>query len=48
MCGAALEIFEDGKKISDGYSPFTTEKYYLDQPSNVPATSDDNEKKKPS
>ena len=36
MCGAALEVFEDGKKISEGYSPFTAEKYYIDMPSNVP------------
>ena len=36
LCGAALEIFENGIKISEGYSPFTAEKYYIDVPSNVP------------
>jgi hypothetical protein len=35
-----LEIFEDGKKISEGYSPFTAEKYSIDQPSNAPAPGD--------
>jgi len=28
-CGTPLEIFEDGKKISDGYSPFTAEEYKI-------------------
>ncbi len=27
ICGTALQIYLDGKKISDGYSPFTAEKY---------------------
>jgi len=40
MCGAALEIFEDGKRLSEGYSPFTAEKYSIDQPSNVPTPID--------
>ncbi len=40
MCGAALEIFEDGKKISDGYSPFTAEEHSIIQPPNVPTSSD--------
>ena len=31
-CGAALEIFQDGKLISVGYSPFTAEKYVIKQP----------------
>ena len=26
-CGTALAIFEDGKKLMDGYSPFTAEEY---------------------
>ena len=39
-CGAALEIFEDGKRISEGYSPFTAEKYYIQQPTNVPPHED--------
>ncbi|GAG11728.1 unnamed protein product [marine sediment metagenome] len=41
MCGAALGIFEDGKKIGEGYSPFTAEKYSIDQPSSVPTPSDE-------
>jgi DNA-directed RNA polymerase subunit RPC12/RpoP len=28
-CGAGLTIYEDGKKILDGYSPFTAEEYKL-------------------
>ncbi len=39
-CGAALEIFENSKIISYGYSPFTAEKYYINQPSNVPRPGD--------
>ena len=40
MCGAALEIFEDGKKISEGYSPFTAEEYRIKGPTNVPTPSE--------
>ena len=40
LCNVGLEIFEDGKKISEGYSPFTAEKYSIDQPSSVPNPSD--------
>jgi len=40
MCGAALEIFEDGKKIFEGYSPFTAEEYHIKPPPNVPTPSD--------
>ncbi|MDP3879308.1 MAG: hypothetical protein Q8Q07_03245 [Dehalococcoidales bacterium] len=43
VCGAALEIFEDGKKVSEGYSPFTAEKYFLGRPHNVPSPGDDAE-----
>jgi len=43
MCGAALEIFEDDKKISEGYSPFTAEKYYINAPPNVPTPSETRE-----
>jgi hypothetical protein len=42
-CGAALEIFEDGKRISAGYSPFTAKKYSIDQPPNVPTPSEKTE-----
>jgi len=43
MCGGAIEIFEDGKRISEGYSPFTAEKYYINLPPNVPTPSDETE-----
>jgi len=35
MCGAALQIYLDGKKMSDGYSPFTAEKYSKGQSSDT-------------
>jgi hypothetical protein len=31
-----LVITEGGKKISEGYSPFTAEKYVIDAPTNIP------------
>jgi len=31
-CGAALEIYEEGKRVSQGYSPFTADKYVIDLP----------------
>ena len=40
LCGAALEVFKDGKKVSEGYSPFTAERYTIKGQSNVPTTSD--------
>jgi hypothetical protein len=39
-CGAALEIFEDGHKISEGYSPFKADKYSVKQPPGVQTPSD--------
>jgi hypothetical protein len=39
-CGAALEIFEDGKRIATGYSPFTAEKYSINLPANQPPPRD--------
>ncbi len=33
-CGAALEITEDGRRISKGYSPFSAERYSIDVPTN--------------
>ena len=30
-CGAGLEITEDGRHFSKGYSPFTAEKYKINQ-----------------
>ena len=41
-CGAALEIYLDGQRISEGYSPFTAEKYSIKRPRNVPTPSDMN------
>ncbi len=35
-CGAALEITEDGRKVSPGYSPFTAEEYRINQPGSAP------------
>jgi len=40
ICGAALVIYEDGKKVSEGYSPFTAEEYSIDQPPGVPTPSE--------
>lgn len=34
-CGAALIIYENGKRVAEGYSPFTAEKYFLNLPGNV-------------
>jgi hypothetical protein len=41
MCGGAIEVFKDGKRISEGYSPFTAEKYYINLPPSVPTPSDE-------
>ena len=35
-CGSGLIITEGGKKIAEGYSPFTAEKYVIDAPSKAP------------
>ena len=37
-CGAALQIYLDGKRISEGYSPFTAEKYTVNLPTNSSPT----------
>ena len=31
-CGIALDIYEEGKKVSEGYSPFTADKYVINIP----------------
>jgi hypothetical protein len=31
-CGAALELYEDGKRLATGYSPFTADKYTVQSP----------------
>jgi hypothetical protein len=41
LCNVGLEIFEDGKRISEGYSPFTAEEYSPDVPPNVPTPSEE-------
>ena len=33
-CGAALEIYQDGKRVSRGYSPFTAERHRVNLPTN--------------
>jgi len=35
-CGVGLEITEDGRLVSRGYSPFTAEKHLINPPTNVP------------
>ena len=34
-CGTALAIYEEGKLVLEGYSPFTAEKYVIDIPTNA-------------
>jgi hypothetical protein len=43
-CGAALQIYQDGKFISEGYSPVTAEKHVVNLPSNASSTSESVEK----
>lgn len=31
-CGTALIIFENGERVSEGHSPFTAGKYYINLP----------------
>ena len=40
-CGIGLEIIEDGRSVSTGYSPFTAERYSINLPTNVPAFHDE-------
>ncbi|MCJ7744078.1 MAG: hypothetical protein MUO99_05910 [Dehalococcoidales bacterium] len=37
-CGAGLVIKEGDQQISQGYSPFTADKYVIKPPSSVPTT----------
>ena len=37
-CGAALEIYQDGKRIPGGYSPFTAEKHTVNLPTSSSPT----------
>lgn len=43
-CGAALEIYLDGKRISEGYSPFTAKEHTVDLPSSTASTPESVEK----
>ncbi len=45
-CGAGLEITEDGRKITSGYSPFTAERYFINTPPNIPSSRDEKNFKK--
>jgi predicted nucleic-acid-binding Zn-ribbon protein len=36
-CGTGLDIYEGGKLVAKGYSPFTAEKYTIDIKPNVPS-----------
>jgi len=40
LCSIGLKIIEDGQVISEGYSPFTAERYEVQQPTNVPSHDD--------
>ena len=40
-CGIGLEITEDGRSVSTGYSPFTADKYSINLPTNVPPFHDE-------
>ncbi len=42
-CGVGLEISKGGRKVGTGYSPFTAEKYSIDQPPNIPTPSEKTE-----
>ncbi len=47
QCGSALEIFRDGKKVSEGYSPFTAEKYVINKPSDASTPSKKSKEQRP-
>ncbi len=34
-CGVELEITEDGRRVLEGYSPFTAERYSINPPTDV-------------
>jgi len=40
-CGAGLDIIENGRLISKGYSPFTAEEYTIDMPTEVPPSQEE-------
>ena len=43
-CGVELEITEDGRMVSKGYSPFTAKRYSISQFTNIPTSSSEEEK----
>jgi ribosomal protein S27AE len=45
-CGAALQIYQDGKRVPGGYSPFTAEKHTVNLPSSARSTPESGEKAK--
>ena len=45
-CGVGLEIFEGGRRIDKGYSPFAAEKYLIDQSHDLSAPKDKENKGK--
>jgi hypothetical protein len=40
LCGTGLDIFENGKLVAKGYSPFTAEKYVIRPPFTIPAATE--------
>ena len=40
-CGEGLEITENGRPVSKGYSPFTAERYFIDVPTSTPSSHDE-------
>ena len=41
LCGTGLDIYENGKLVSKGYSPFTAEKYVITPPALIPEASEE-------
>ena len=39
-CGGALEIYEEGKRVPGGYSPFTADKYVINLPTDAQSAKD--------
>jgi len=37
-CGAALEIYQDGRRVPGGYSPFTAEEHTISLPKSLSPT----------
>ena len=39
-CGSGLDIMQNGRKVADGYSPFTAEEYNVEPTHDAAATED--------